>query len=309
MQTILGSNGQIGQELAKELYRNYTKNIRLVSRKPKKVNEQDQLYSADLLSFKESSEAIAGSDIVYFAVGLPMNSTMWEKQFPVIMQNVIKACETNGSKLVFFDNTYMYAKNDHPQKEDSPFIAKGRKALVRKQMAQMVLNEIEAGKLEAVICRAPEFYGPAKTSSITNTLVFNKIKQGKRIIVPLSKQKLRTLIWTPDASRAMALIGNTPDTYGQTWHLPCDNGHNYQELIEFAEKITGRKLKYTVIKMWEFKVASLFSKNARELQELLPRYGADNIFISEKFKKRFPDFSITPVDKGIKKLLAGEHNI
>lgn len=32
MQTILGSNGQIGYELANELYQNYTKEIRLVWR-------------------------------------------------------------------------------------------------------------------------------------------------------------------------------------------------------------------------------------------------------------------------------------
>ena len=25
-----------------------------------------------------------------------------------------------------------------------------------------------------------------------------------------------------DASRATALIGNTPDTFGQTWHLPVE---------------------------------------------------------------------------------------
>lgn len=36
MQTILGSNGQIGHELAKELSKHYTTDIRLVSRNPKK---------------------------------------------------------------------------------------------------------------------------------------------------------------------------------------------------------------------------------------------------------------------------------
>ena len=46
-------------------------------------------------------------------------------------------------------------------------------------MAEMVLKEIQSGELEAVICRAPEFYGPAKTQSITNTLIFNNIKEGK----------------------------------------------------------------------------------------------------------------------------------
>ncbi|HHF7372734.1 hypothetical protein [Legionella bozemanae] len=35
-QTILGANGQIAEELAKELRKNYTPDIRLVSRNPKK---------------------------------------------------------------------------------------------------------------------------------------------------------------------------------------------------------------------------------------------------------------------------------
>lgn len=41
MQTILGAGGAIGIELAKDL-RNYTDIIRLVSRKPFKVNTTDQ---------------------------------------------------------------------------------------------------------------------------------------------------------------------------------------------------------------------------------------------------------------------------
>ena len=43
MQTILGSNGPIGQELAKELARNYTRDIRLVSRHPRNC----LLYTSD----------------------------------------------------------------------------------------------------------------------------------------------------------------------------------------------------------------------------------------------------------------------
>ncbi|HEY6957139.1 MAG TPA: hypothetical protein VI385_17925 [Flavisolibacter sp.] len=43
MQTIIGSRGAIGIPLAKEL-RKYTTDIRLVSRDPKKSNEQDELF-------------------------------------------------------------------------------------------------------------------------------------------------------------------------------------------------------------------------------------------------------------------------
>ena len=101
MQTILGSNGQIGHELAKELYKNYTKEIRLVSRKPQKIHDSDELVSADLLDINETNNAISGSDIVYFTVGLPMDSEMWMKQFSKILDNVIEACKIHRSKLVF----------------------------------------------------------------------------------------------------------------------------------------------------------------------------------------------------------------
>lgn len=302
MQTILGSNGQIGQELAKALYKNYTKEIRLVSRNPKKINETDQLFKADLLNENEAKIAIAGSKIVYFTVGLPMDSEMWEDQFVGMTKNVIEACKINNSKLVFFDNTYMYAKDDNEQTESSPFMPNGRKSTVRSQMAKLVLHEMESGKLNAVICRAPEFYGPENTQSITNSLIFNSIQAGKTPKIPISDQTARTLIWTPDTSRAVALIGNTPDSYGQTWHLPCDESITYHKMIEIIRSVTGMPIKYKVMKMWQFKLASLFNQNAKELQELLPRYKWDNLFSSDKFKKRFPNFEVTTFEEGIKEM-------
>ncbi|MEI5840721.1 NAD-dependent epimerase/dehydratase family protein [Lacticaseibacillus rhamnosus] len=307
MQTILGSNGPIGQELAKELARNYTRDIRLVSRHPRKVNQTDQLVAADLMNFDATSRAVAGSDIVYFTAGLPNDVDIWEREFPVMTANVIKACESNHSKLVFFDNSYMYAKNNQVQTENSPFLPNGRKSQVRAKMAEMIIQEINSGNLTAVICRAPEFYGPNKTKSVTNTLIFNNLLAGKTVKIPLNDQTLRTLIWTPDASRAMALIGNTPDAYNQTWHLPTADSITYRQLIQLCQKITGQKIRKRVIPAWAFKLAGFFNKNARELQELLPRYAVDNIFSSDKFKKRFPDFRVTSFEEGIKYWAIKEH--
>lgn len=223
MQTILGGNGQIGEELARELKRNYTSDIRIVSRRPEKVNNTDTTFPADLTNASSAEKAIEGSDIVYFTLGLPMDTALWEKQFPVITKNVINACNTHSAKLVFFDNTYMYPQNDQVLTENSSFAPVGRKGKVRKAMTEMILAEMIAKKTEVVICRAPEFYGPSKTQSITNTLVFDNIKANKTLKVTISDTTLRNLIWTPDASRATALIGNTPEAYGQTWHLPIDN--------------------------------------------------------------------------------------
>lgn len=303
MQTILGSSGQIGHELAKELYENYTKEIRLVSRKPQKIHDSDKIVSADLLDFNETNNAISGSDIVYFTVGLPMDSEMWMKQFSKILDNVIEACKIHQSKLVFFDNTYMYPKTSAIQYENTIFSPSGKKSLVRAQLADKIIKEMEANELKAVVCRAPEFYGPEKTQSITNTMIFSNIKAKRKLKIPISDNTLRTLIWTPDASRAMALIGNTDDAYGQTWHLPCDRSLTYKEMINIADKIENEKLSYSIIKLWKFKVGSLFNKNAKELLELLPRYEVDNLFNSDKFKKRFPSFPVTSFESGIKQIL------
>ena len=303
MQTILGANGQIGEELARELKRNFTSDIRIVSRHAQKVNNTDEIFSADLSVREKAIEAVRGSEIAYFTLGLPISSDLWEKQFPVILRNVIDACKVNGTKLVFFDNTYMYPQDDRILTENTAFAPVGRKGRVRREMAEMVLKEIQSGELEAVICRAPEFYGPAKTQSITNTLIFNNIKEGKTLKVPLSDKKKRSLIWTPDASRATALIGNTPDAFGQTWHLPVDKSHpTYREFIRTASGIYDKDLKYSLVPKFVFSIGALFNKKMKELLELLPRYEHNNIFDDSKFRNRFPEFKVTSYKQGIEQI-------
>lgn len=80
MQTILGANGQIAVELARELNREYSTELRLVSRNPRKVDDADTLARADLLDAGQTAAAVEGSDIVYFTAGLPADTELWEKQ-------------------------------------------------------------------------------------------------------------------------------------------------------------------------------------------------------------------------------------
>ena len=125
----------------------------------------------------------------------------------------------------------------------------------------------------------------------------------------LKDNVVRTLIFTPDASRAMALIGNTATAYGQTWHLPCDDNRlTYKEFIAEIAKQLGREVKYEVLGCWILKIGSFFDKNLKETQELLPRYTIDNIFDSSKFKAAFPDFKVTSYQEGIK-IILGDYKI
>lgn len=304
MQTILGANGQIGRELALSLKRDFTSKtgepIRLVSRNPKKVNDTDELLAADLMDAAQTSKAVEGSSIVYLTVGLPMNTQMWIDRWPVMMRNVIAACEQHKARLVFFDNTYMYPQTSEVQTESSRFQPSGWKSQVRANIAEDLLKAMQQGRLEAMICRAPEFYGPGLTQSITNTAVIEPLKAGKKAKVFLRDDTLRTLIYTPDASRAMALLGNTPDAFGQTWHLPCDDNRlTYREFVQLAAKTFGAKPEYAVVKKWQMVLAGLFNQQICDATELLPRYGVDNLFDSSKFKQRFPEFKVTSIQEGL----------
>lgn len=303
MQTILGASGQIARELARELKRNYTDDLRLVSRHPQKVNDSDMTCAADLLDAQQTRNAVKGSDTVYFAAGLPPDSALWERQFPTMLKNALDAARMAGAKFVYFDNTYMYTQSNAPQTEETRFAPRGRKGKVRAAMADRVLDEMKRAEIPVLIGRAPEFYGPGKTQSFTNALILDKLKSGKRPRVPVRDDKLRTLIWTPDASRALAVLGNTPDAYGQSWHLPCcDDRLTYQQFVTLACDIFGQQADYSVISKLAFTAAGLVSKGAREIRELLPRYEFDNLFESEKFKQRFPDFAVTTYREGLEKI-------
>lgn len=300
MQTILGANGQIATELARELRRSHTSDIRLVSRNPRSVNEADALVSANLLDAVQTREAVRGSRIVYFTAGLPPDSSLWETQFPVMLRNALDACRAEGASFVYFDNTYMYPQDARLQTEDTPFAPVGRKGRVRAAMASRVLEEMARGDIPVLIARAPEFYGPGKTQSFTNALVIDRLKAGEKPRVPVRDDTHRTLIWTPDASRALAALGNTPDAFGQTWHLPCcDDRPTYKEFVAMASHVFGADGSYTVVGKWAMTAAGLFSRQVREILELLPRYEQDNLFDSSKFKQRFPRFEVTSYREGL----------
>lgn len=300
MQTILGANGQIAVELARELQLKYTSDVRLVSRHPRKVNDTDTLVSANLLDAKQTLDAVKGSSIVYFTAGLPPDTALWEAQFPTMLKNALDACRVAGASFAYFDNTYMYPQDARLLTEEAPFAPVGRKGKVRAAMATMVLQEMARGEIPVLIGRAPEFYGPGKTQSFTNALIIENLQAGKKPRVPVRDDTRRTLIWTPDASRALATLGNAPDAFGQTWHLPCcDDRPTYKEFVVMAGQVFGREPGYSVISKWALTTAGLFSKQVRELRELLPRYEQDNLFDSTKFKRRFPEFAVTTYLEGL----------
>ena len=300
MQTILGANGTIGSVLAKELTA-YTDKIRLVSRNPRKVNESDELFPADLSYPAIVEEAVGGSDVVYLVVGFDYNLKVWEEKWPKLVRATIDACIKHKSRLVFFDNVYMYDINaiSH-MTEESPINPPSKKGAVRKQIAQMIMDEVKAGKLMALIARSADFYGPGNERSFVTEMVYKNFLKGTRANWFINADKKHSFTYTPDAAKATAMLGNTEDAYNTVWHLPTDkNTLTGREFIKlFAEEMNVAN-KVFVMPAWLIRVVGTFIPIMKEMPEMMYQYERDYFFDSSKFEKKF-NFSATTYKEGVR---------
>jgi nucleoside-diphosphate-sugar epimerase len=310
MQTILGAGGALGIELAKAL-KTYTGDIRLVGRNPAAVNPGDHLLSADLTRSNDVSRAVDGSEIVYLTVGLPYNTKVWQTTWPLLMLNVIEACKTHRSKLVFFDNVYMYDPNYlFRMTEDTPIGPVSKKGTVRAHITGMILAEIEKGNLQALIARSADFYGPSvKNSSVLTEMVFKNFSKGKKAFWLGSMKFKHSFTYIPDAGKATALLGNTQDAYHQVWHLPtAGNPLTGKGWIEAIAQEMGVVPRYQVTPKFLVSLLGVFVPVMREMVEMMYQYDRDYVFDSSKFEKRF-DFKPTPYLEGIKQIIREDYGI
>lgn len=298
MQTILGSTGVIGTELAKSLTQ-YTDKIRLVSRNPKRVNPADQLVIADLTNPQQVLSAVEGSKVVYLTAGLQYKINVWQNQWPLIMNNVINACKAHKAKLVFFDNVYAYGLVKGWMKEDTLVNPASKKGEVRAKIAQMLMSEVEKGHIDAIIARAADFYGPNTPLSFVTVTVFDNFKKGKKAQWFIDADKKHSMTYTPDAGKATAILGNTSSAYNQIWHLPTDkNVLTGREFIELAAKEFVVKPNYMVLKKWMIQMVGYFVPVVKESIEMLYQNEYDYLFDSTKFEKAF-NFVPTSYKDGI----------
>lgn len=112
MVTILGAGGPVADSLTTALARQHPEEpIRLVGRKPtatKFPGATIELLPADLTNPEATQKAVAGARIAYLVAGLEYNVDVWRESWPRLMNNVLDACRRHQTRLVFFDNVYMY---------------------------------------------------------------------------------------------------------------------------------------------------------------------------------------------------------
>lgn len=300
LHTILGANGTIATELVPVLLKN-NEQVRLVSRNPRPV-EGTETRQADVLHYEQLHQALAGSSVVYMLVGIQYDHKIWQRDWPIIMQNVINSCKAHQARLIFFDNAYMYGKVDGVITEETPYRPSSKKGEVRAGVARMLQQEMAAGNIEAAIARAVDFYGPGVVDkSAAGTLVFANMAKGKMAQWFINPDVPRSYNYTPDAARAMYLLATQPESFGQVWHLPSvQPALTGREFVRLAAKYMNAKDKVWVLPKWLLKMVGWFVPFMKEAYEMNYQDEFAFRFSSAKFEKAF-GFTPTSYEEGVRK--------
>jgi len=303
LHTILGANGAIATELTTVLQSNAQK-IRLVSRHPKPV-EGAEIFQADALNRDQVFRAVKGSDIVYLLVGLEYKKKVWETSWPIIMRNTIDACKATGARLIFFDNVYMYGRVKGKMTESTPFNPSSEKGKIRAGIDEILLKEMNAGSLQAIIAKSADFYGPhASKTSVPGILVFDRMKKGKSAQWFINAKLAHSFTYTPDAAKGLYMLATKDSAYGQTWHLPSVlPALTGNEFIAMAAKYMHVSLRVQVLPKWLIQVVGWFNPIMKELAEMLYQNEFSYEFDSSRFEKAF-QFKPTSYEEGIRQTAA-----
>lgn len=296
MYTILGAGGVIANEFSNVLFQNKTP-FTLVSRKARSVNGGLTL-ATDLTSRNQTDEALRGATIALLCPGLKYDLKVWEKHWPLIMNNTIDSCKRHGVKLIFFDNVYMLGHVDEKMTEETPHNPNSKKGEVREKIVTQLMNEVRAGNITAMVARSADFYGPGCKTSFLNSEVFDRMANGKRARWLVNDEALHSFSFTPDCARALWILSNSPKAWNQVWNLPTASPPlTGKQIISMAAEIFGVFSKHSVISKGTVDFLGIFMKIMKEMKEMLYQFESDYIFDSSKFEKAF-DFKPTSYRAG-----------
>lgn len=276
----------VGRELAHALAANGQR-VRQVSRHPRPVQAGGELRVADVLDAQATADAVAGSAVVYLVVGLAYDTAVWESDWPRVVHNAISACQRHGARLVFFDNVYAYGAVSGDMTEETPFNPCSRKGAVRAAVATTLLDAMARGDVQALIARSADFYGPGATNSLLHAVLFERLRAGRAPQWMGDPTAQHSFTYTPDAGRALALLGQTPSgVWGQTWHLPTSpEPMGGERMARLACALAGQPYRLSAMPRWLLKPAGWWVKAIRENNELMYQLDRDYRFSSGKIEK------------------------
>ncbi|MCB1474298.1 MAG: NAD-dependent epimerase/dehydratase family protein [Rhodobiaceae bacterium] len=297
-------HGPVGRETARLLLARGDF-VRIVQRKPPADLLPGALFIVgDLLSAVDVEAACDGVDTVICTAGLPYRASVWERDWPVAMDNLVNGCAASGARLVFADNLYMYGPQTVPLREELPLTDFGIKPRVRAEITREWRDAHRAGRVKAVAVRASDFYGPDVPNSVISYFGVRAMLAGKVVMLPYGCDQPHDFTYVPDFAHALVTLADAPDAdYGQAWHVPNAPTRTLRQVLQLASELAGVKLRIRVLPGWLRGIMGRFVPELVEMDELAFQTDRPYIVDSRKFLARF-GIEATPFETGLAETIA-----
>lgn len=268
---LFGAAGAIGESLANTL-RQRGQEYRVVGRDRARLEKAfGGNGKAEIVTWNPDDPASVraaarGVDTLIYLVGVPYNHF---ELHPITMQRTLDGAIAEGVRRVLLIGTvYPYGTpqtakvtEEHPR---NPFTFKGKK---RKEQEDLLLAADAAGKIEGVVLRLPDFYGPRVDKSFLDGAFHAAVDGGTaNMIGPVDTP--HEFVFVPDVGPVALDLAAKPEACGRWWNLAGPGAITQREMAEMAFTITGRKPKIRIAGKTTLRVMGLFNPLMREMVEM-----------------------------------------
>jgi nucleoside-diphosphate-sugar epimerase len=301
LRVVLGSGGIGGAVVGELLVRGYE--VRAVSRHGGDAGPKDVEHAAlDVSTPAGAAVACEEASAVYHCVQPPYHR--WAEELPPINRAIAAAAASQGAKLVLADNLYMYGPIAGPISETSPQQPSSKKGRLRKEAADALLREHDAGRLRLTIGRAADYFGPGGRNSIAGEPVFGAAVAGTAVRWPASADQPRSFSYVPDLARALVTLGENDAADGKAWILPHASPLTARELVGLIGRALGRRIDLRVTGKLAMRIAGLRLPQARELPDIWYQFTAPFVADNSAFQAAFGHLDPTPSEQAVHETVA-----
>ena len=304
MNNIVFGSGPLGQWVA-ELLTGKGQAVTLVNRSGKvnaQLNEKIKFASCDANDPQQVTDICKEADAVFHCAMPPY--TEWPQKFPALMKGIIDGVAQTKAKLIFGDNLYMYGPtNGNPINEDLPYAATGHKGKVRAQMAEMLMEAHNSGRLQATIGRASDFFGPRVINAGLGEMFFKPALAGKTVNLIGNIDLPHTYSYIKDYAAGLIVLSEHEKAFGRAWHIPNSETITTREMVKRIEEELGKPIKVRPTGKGMVSFLGLFMPMVREVKEMMYSYEEPFIVDHSRFAEHF-SFQPTPVEQAIKETVA-----
>jgi nucleoside-diphosphate-sugar epimerase len=260
---VLGSNGHIGNA-AMIAFRDAGWSVTGLGRTNRKPVIGTAFVSGDADDVEVVRAAIADADVVVHALHLRYDQ--WgngraERQ----LQVVIDAMGSSGKTLIFPGTIYNYRATDRvvsPGLRQSAEVARGE---IRIRLEAMLRQAAEAGKFQALVVRAGDFFGPGNRGEWFESAMLMNAKKGK--IHHLGDLNIRhSWAYLPDLSRALAVVAEKRGQFAafENFHFAGHWVSNGQIMV-VVQTALGRKMVVSPLPWWILRAAGVINPVMRDI--------------------------------------------